>query len=63
VGRSGTIFVAAAGKWRKKDVPLRGEKWKDEMGTVWHPPRVAQSRMLLTVRPARSCSPRHRHAF
>ena len=49
VGRNGTIYVAGSGKWRKKDVPLRGEKWRDEMGTVWHPPRVAQSRMLLTV--------------
>ena len=49
VGRNGTIYIAGSGKWRKKDVPLRGEKWRDEMGTVWHPPRVAQSRMLLTV--------------
>ena len=49
VGRNGTIYVAGSLKWRKKDVPLRGEKWRDEMGVTWHAPRVAQSRMLLTV--------------
>jgi len=49
VGRGGAIYVAGSGKWRKKDVPLRSEKFKDEMGTTWHPPRTAQSRMLLTV--------------
>ena len=49
VGRNGTIYVASAGKWRKKDVPLKSSKWRDDMGTVWHAPRVAQSRMLLTV--------------
>jgi len=52
VGRNGTIYVAAAGKWQKKDVPLRSEKWRDEMGTEWHPPRVAQTRMLLTIQDA-----------
>ena len=42
VGRNGTIYVAGSLKWRKKDVPLRGEKWRDEMGVTWHAPRVAQ---------------------
>jgi len=49
VGRNGTIYVAAAGKWRKGDVPLKMEGYRDEMGTEWYPPRVAQTRMLLTV--------------
>lgn len=49
VGRNGTIYVAGSLKWAKKDVPLRGEKWRDEMGVTWHAPRVAQSRMLLTI--------------
>ena len=49
VGRNGVIYVAGSLKWRKKDVPLRGEKWRDDMGVTWHAPRVAQSRMLLTV--------------
>ena len=49
VGRNGTIYVAGSLKWGKKDVPLRSTKWRDEMGVTWHAPRVAQSRMLLTV--------------
>ena len=49
VGRNGTIYVAAAGKWRKCDVPLKMESYRDEMGTEWYPPRVAQTRTLLTV--------------